>query len=417
MKKIISLILLVCCMAALCGCEAVEKVSEIDLPPVPTAGIAAEAEQTSEPQNVLTETQHQHIIIQSETTELEAYDPQQGTELILSFSYATPYVHIPGNISAEENINEFIAMLNESYYTGDTYGVVYDSGCAPGYINMLTMAEDNYNYIVNSAINFEGGLTPLGCHRWFTVPRIDDSVLSLKFYDYLSMADGQEKIAYKCYNFDARTGELLTLDSLSDDSEAMKALISSNIQESEGREFDIAFTEGNWYFSNRVLHIVTESEVLDDKVPNVNGTWEYSVSYPELAEHLKSEYIPAEITDTADFTVVPAEALSESSKEIIDMLKFHDEGQALYLVVDGQANNVCISRVDYTDHFYVTERLWFCSVMEDCALQLVTDIPEGMPELKLSYTDAEGEHELYLSQSGEDGSLLLVDGSSIEAVG
>ena len=416
MKKLISLILLLCMIVALCGCETVEKVSEIDLPPVPTADIAEEAEQNTEPQNMVTETEHQHIIIKNENTELEAFDPQQGTELILGFSYATPYVHIPGNTIAEDNINEFIAMLNESYYTGDTYGVVYDSGFAPGYINMLTLAEDNYNYIINSAVNFEGGLAPLGCHRWFTVPRIDDSVLSLKFFDYLSMADGQEKIAYKCYNFDTRTGELLTLDSLSDDSEAMKAFISSNIQESEGRQFDVSFTEGDWYFSHRGLHIVTETGGVNPVNPEGKATWEYAVSYSELADYLKPEYIPAEITDSASFSLVPAEALSESSKEIIDMLKFHDDGQALYLVLDGQASNVCISRVDYTDHFYVTERLWFCSTMEDCALQLLANVPEGMPELKLSYTDAAGEHELYLSQSGEDGSFILVDGS-IEAVG
>lgn len=416
MKKLVSLILLLSLVVALCGCETVEKVAEIDLPPVPTADIAEEAEQITEPQNMVTETEHQHIIIKNETTELEAYDPQQGTELILSFSYATPYVHIPGNAAAEENINEFIAMLNESYYTGDTYGVVYDSGFAPGYSNMLTLAEDNYNYIVNSAVNFEGGLTPLGCHRWFTVPRIDESVLSLRFYDYLSMADGQEKIGQKNYNFDTRTGELLTLDSLSDDSEAIKTFISSDIQESEGGQFDVTFTEGDWYFSHRGLHIITETGGADTLDSGVKASWEYAVSYSELADYLKPEYIPAEITDTANFGLVPAEALSESSKEIIDMLKFHDDGQALYLVVDGQASNVSISRVDYTDHFYVTERLWFCSVMEDCALQLLTNIPEGMPELKLSYTDAEGEHELYLSQSGEDGSFILVDGS-IEAVG
>ena len=415
MKKIVSLIMLLCLLVSICGCETVEKVTEIELPPVPTAD-SVEPLESAEPQNAVTETEHQHIIIKNETTSFEAYDPQQGTELILSFSYETPYVHIPGNTVAETAINEFIAMLNESYYTGDTYGVVYDSGCAPGYINMLTLAEDNYNYIVNSAVNFEGGLKPIGCHRSVNVQRVDESVLSLKFYDYLSMADGQEKIAYKCYNFDTRTGELLTLDSLSNDVDAMKAFVSSNIQESEGREFDIAFTEGNWYFSDMGLNIVTESETLDDLAPDIKGNWEYPVSYSVLAEHLKSEYIPEELTETASFAVVPAEALSESSKEIIDMLRLQDDGQALYMVADGAAHNVRISRVDYTDGFFETERLWHCSVMEDCVLQLVTSVPEGMPELKLGYTDADGEHELYLSQSGEDGSFILVDGS-IEAVG
>lgn len=415
MKKIVSLILLLSLIMALCGCETVEKVTDIELPPVPTADAAAPFE-SAEPLKPVTETKHQHIIIKNETTSLEAYDPQQGTELILSFSYETPYVHIPGNTVAETAINEFIAMLNESYYTGDTYGVVYDSGCAPGYINMLTLAEDNYNYIVNSAVNFEGGLSTLGCHRSVDVQRIDESVLSLKFYDYLSMADGRESLAYKCYNFDTRTGELLTLDSLSDDIEAMKAFISANIQEREVREFDIAFSEGNWFFSDKGLNIVAESELSDELEPDINGNWEYPVSYSALAEYLKSEYIPEEITETASFAVVPAEALSESSKEIIDMLRLQDDGQALYLVADGAAYNVRISCVDYTDGFFETERLWYCSVMEDCAVQLVTNVPEGMPELKLSYTDANGEHELYLSQSGEDGSFILVDGS-IEAVG
>ena len=98
------------------------------------------------------------------------------------------------------------------------------------------------------------------------------------------------------------------------------------------------------------------------------------------------------------------------------MLKVSEDGQTVYFVADGRANDVRISRVDYLDGFYDTERLWYCSVMEDCALQIVTDIPEGMPELKLSYRDAAGEHELYLSQSGVDGSFIFVDGS-IEAVG
>ena len=413
MKKLLSIILVICCIAALCGCETVEKISEVDLPPVPTADAVEEAAPSAEVPNAVTETEHQHIIINVETTEHEAYDPQQGTELILDFSYETPYVHIPANVAAEDSINEFIAMLNESYYTGDTYGIVYDSGCAPGYNNMLTMAEDNYNYIVNSAVNFESELATLGCHRSVNVQRLDEGVLSLCYYDYINMGNGQESIAYKAYNFDTRSGELLTLDALSSDTDAMKAFVVSYIQEEQGAELDIIFSEGNWYFSHRGLHIVTDTY---DAEGAEAGTWEYVVPYSALAEYLKPEYIPDEIDQTASFTVVPAEALSESSKEIIDILKFQDDGEALYLVAEGMAHNVRISRVDYIDGFFETERLWYCSTMEDCALQLLTNVPEGMPELKLSYTDADGEHELYLSQSGEDGSFLLVDGS-IEAVG
>jgi hypothetical protein len=54
--------------------------------------------------------------------------------------------------------------------------------------------------------------------------------------------------------------------------------------------------------------------------------------------------------------------------------------------------------------------------MDNCAVQLVTRIPEGMPDLKISYADQNGEHSFYVSQSGVDGSIILVD-DSIEAVG
>ena len=415
MKKFISIIMILSVLG-LCGCAAVEKISEMELPPVPTA-VLAEDTSTDVPalDERVSETMHKHIIINSERSELQAFDPQQGSELILSFSYVTPYVHIPGNTAAEENINEYIAMLNESFYTGDNYGGVYDSGCAPGYINMLTLAEDNYNYIINSAVDFEAEVSPLGCHRTVYVDLIDDSVISLTFHDIIKMGNGQEYVGFKSYNFDCHSGELMTLDSLSDDSEAMKAFVVLYIQEHEGRQFDIELMEGNWYFSHWGLHIVTESEVPGNH-PDVNGTWEYLVPYSALEGYVKPEYIREEITDTASFSVVSDEAQSGSGKEIIDMLKVSEDGQTVYFVADGRANDVRISRVDYLNGFYDTERLWYCSVMEDCALQIVTHIPEGMPELKLSYRDAAGEHELYLSQSGVDGSFIFVDGS-IEAVG
>ena len=55
--------------------------------------------------------------------------------------------------------------------------------------------------------------------------------------------------------------------------------------------------------------------------------------------------------------------------------------------------------------------------MNDCILQLDTVIPDGMPDLMVSYSDENGEsHRLLLTQSGEDGSYILT-GDNIEAVG
>ena len=171
--------------------------------------------------------------------------------------------------------------------------------------------------------------------------------------------------------------------------------------------------DGSWYLGDSGLVIFSD---LYEMGPYAAGILEFELGYESLGGYIKAEYMREASDKTASFSVVPAEKLSESSKEIIDMVKLDEAGQAIYLVAEGSARNVRLTAVDYTDAFYETGCLWYCSEMNDCAVQLLTNIPEGMPDLKLSYVDSNGEHELYLSQSGEDGSFILVDGS-IEAVG
>jgi len=93
-----------------------------------------------------------------------------------------------------------------------------------------------------------------------------------------------------------------------------------------------------------------------------------------------------------------------------------DGEQTLYLIANGKAHDVRLTSVEYSGAFYETAQLWSCSVMEKCAVQVSTWIPDGMPNLKLSYRTADGLQNLYLTQSGEDGSLILMD-DSIEAIG
>lgn len=435
MKKLISLILLVSVLS-LSACGVSEVVNNVSLPPVPTSEPAeAEATAAPAPSEPVTETSHQHIIINFDKTELQAYDPQQGTELILSFSYETPYVHVPANVSAEETINEFIAMIDESFYTGDTYGLVYDSGCAYGYNNMLTMAEDNYNYIVNSTINFEGKGFELANHRTVSVERCDEELLTLLYHDYVNLGGVHGSYGYRAYNFDLKDGSVASLDSIAEDPEYLRIfLLNYMINAVDGDEelqqrmagfvneegmpsledaLAALIREGSWYFTEDGITIFSDLYELCSYAAGIIG---FKIPYSELEGYIKAEYLPEETAGEAAFSVVPAEELRESSKEIIDMLKLQEDGQTVYLVAEGKARDVRISRVDYADGFYETERLWYCSEMEDCVLQLVTAIPEGMPELKLSYSDLSGEHVFYLSQSGVDGSLILVD-EGIEAVG
>jgi hypothetical protein len=78
---------------------------------------------------------------------------------------------------------------------------------------------------------------------------------------------------------------------------------------------------------------------------------------------------------------------------------------------------VRITSVAYSAFFHDVTQLWSCSAMNDAALQLATVIPDGMPNLKISWRTAEGEQACYLTQSGEDGSLILLPVENVEAVG
>jgi hypothetical protein len=97
-------------------------------------------------------------------------------------------------------------------------------------------------------------------------------------------------------------------------------------------------------------------------------------------------------------------------------VKIDEGGTELFLEAEGTARDVRLISVEYSGIFYETALRWSCSVMEDCAVQLSTMIPDGMPNLKISYHDQEGLKNLYLTESGRDGSLILMD-DSIEAIG
>ena len=69
-------------------------------------------------------------------------------------------------------------MLDETYVTGEDYG----DGQGTGYNNMLTMAEDNYNYWMGTG-GGENLPLELSSTRDVSIPRSDSQVLTLLYYD------------------------------------------------------------------------------------------------------------------------------------------------------------------------------------------------------------------------------------------
>lgn len=428
MKKLAGIVLSLILIFALCACEVVDGVK---LPPLPTptesapeaSAVPSETPQESEAPAAEAE---RHVIVSMARTKMEEYDPQNGTMRILDFSYDTPTVFIEGADEAAAKINEFTAMLDEAYYTGESYG----DGAGTGYMNMLTMAEDYYNLHTNAEI--EGGMEPLSCSRTVSVTRADENALSLLYNDYSYTGGAHGIYGSRGYVFDTQSGERLALEDLTDDYAKLKDfLVDFMVAEAEGdadmaerlnQMADASYAEmfepllraGSWYFAQDGLEIFSDVYELSDYA---SGPIAFTVPYEKLAGLIDERWMPKTAQGSAAFRVIAPGEMQDGSTEIVDKLTVDGEGAELYLAAEGTARDVRITGVEYSGAFYETGLKWYCSCMEDSALQLVAAMPEGTPKLKLSWTDADGGHSALISQSSEDGGYTLAGEDEIELVG
>lgn len=428
MKKIFSLLLAGVMIIGLAGCE---QLSNVELPPLPTVtpetteaspSPSPTAEPTPEPEQESAGA----VTVNVKHTLQQAYDPQNGTELILSFSYDTPVVYIEGGEETAAAVNERIALMDEAYYTGNEY----DGMQGTGYNNMLTMAEDNYRYVVETGA--EGVPMELASDRSVSVPRIDSQVLTLLYNDYMYTGGAHGSYGYEGYCFDLSDGHLLTLEELSSDYEALSAfLVDYMVQMVESDEelaqrIDISLLpegsgyaeilspllrEGSWYFSSDGLVIFPDLYEISSYAA---GIVEFVIPYDALTGYVDEKWIPVPVEGSGSIELIKAEDMVDGSTPIVDKLVVGQEGAEFYLVAQGSVSSLTVTEGDYADKFYPSSTLWSCSALEDGALQMVCPLPEGMPEIQISYRNDQGQQQFYLTVDGE-GSPTLTD--TVEAVG
>ena len=170
--------------------------------------------------------------------------------------------------------------------------------------------------------------------------------------------------------------------------------------------------QGSWYFDSQGLVIFSSLYEISSYAA---GPIFFCIPYADLQGHIDDRWLPEEIQGSGSLELAAGGEMLPDNIPIIDKLDVDGEGEALYLIVHGSVRNLRIARGEYVDSFYVTQDLWSCGSMDNCALQLQCLIPEGMPNLRISYDDAQGSHVYYLSHSAQDGSAVLTD--TVEAVG
>lgn len=260
-----------------------------------SGGTAADAEETEEPDTSVTDVEtgesgetaavsHVSVTFQESSDEVKADD---GT-LVLTRDTSMPVVSIEGAPDVAEKINADI----EAYYASSTS----DDD------NAAELAKSDYE--ASSADENGGWFPSYGYSESLTakVTRMDDAVLSLEltFYSYTGGAHGNYGSIGK--NYDTRTGELISLEDLSEDYAAFHATALDyivNLAESPAyqerlfeptkNDLDSAlFADGSWIFTQSGLSFMSDPYVLG---PYASGEIYFRLPYEKAYDiGLKEDY-------------------------------------------------------------------------------------------------------------------------------
>lgn len=441
-KKILCLMLALMLCPMLFACSLTK---DLEIPPLPE--ISQQTEQGQQPEldqrpeesatptmelPTAPETQENYVLVKTETVSRTHMDPQSGTQPILIVSYESPTVYVGGRDAVTERINEHLAHLNETYVTGLDYGF----GTSTGENTLLEWAIDNYTMLVDT----DGGemLAPYSSYQTVRTMRADEQVLALRYNtnEYTGGAHGN--YVDRAYLFDTQTGDVLRLEQLTEDPDSLHnflqdAMMSLYREDKDGyyaermveeylatsgmtleEAFGALIRDGSWYLDGEGLVLFSDPYEL---APYAAGIIEFVIPYESLKSQINEKWLPKEQHTNGSLRPEARENIPDGSIQELDRLTLDPDGQHVCLIAEGTVRNVRVSQVAYLEHFYETAQLWTGSYMKDCLLQLDVMIPDGMPNLMISFDDEQGNRTAYLlSQSGEDGSLLLIP-DDVQAVG
>ena len=345
------------------------------------------------------------LMIHLERTTREAFDPQAGSERILTFAWDSVQVQSDLYPDAASKITETMAGLEDAWYTGSDSG---EDAYAFGYSSMLGAAEDNYNM----AQQGQGMAAEFSSTRYVTVLRAD-SEICVFLVNY--------------YVYDTKTGERLTLADLSADESGLKAKLLSEMNALADENKDGYFTdrmfedvdrstafpalirEGSWYPAAEGFVIFSDIYELG---PYAAGITEFAIPYENLADVLDARWIPQPATLTAEVEPLSMDMVPEGSLDIADRVIVGEGGEPWLLFCQGEAKDFSIWTGSFSESFFPEGEVFFCGSLKDAALQVAVEFPGDLPTTMLRYTDLDGMHEYLIELSGENGNVVLVENTA-----
>jgi PBP1b-binding outer membrane lipoprotein LpoB len=324
-----------------------------------------------------------------------------GTAL-LTTTVARPSVTIAGNAEAGAAANEAIGRSEAALLSDDA--------------QLVEAAKEQ------RADPTDQTWVPYSIDRSYLPGRIDAAVVSLVSTDIVNTGGAHPNNAMFGISFSAVTGKRLTLADLSDDESAFRAAVTEEITAQVSKmaaqlypdaaeSAKTLLDEDDWYFSEDGFVVLCNEYIM---APHAAGTLKFPVPYGKLYGLLKKELLPPDRAASDGEPQVAAADQADLSGRAAEELPLDENGQRVALTASGTVQNLRISEAVWDSDYKTCApgRLFYaCSSLgpEDAVL-LTTVIPESAPSLILTWDGADGTaRSACLTQSGKDGSILLMD--------
>lgn len=389
MRKLLPYMLIVCLLLTLSGCKP--------LPPEPTQPATENVPNTEYiPQSFLTA-----VSVPAVTESVRAED---GT-VIFNYTHQSMSLTLQDPDVADKVIIDFLGRADGMRETAE---------------NILTIAKSEYT---SSAANW----IPYICSILYEPTRIDAGVLSLNGTIVTFNGSAHPEQASISANYDLLTGDVLTLasilapevtsdgfcqltlDALAEIAE--ENYLYSDYEDTVRQRFSQdSSTDEAWFFSETgICFYFSPYEI----APYASGIITVEVPYSKLTGILHDEYFPAE-QDAVTGTII-GQRLQDANMDnfqSITELVLDEGGEMALLYTQSMVQDVRIDvgtwdpSGDIFTKTYTAFAADSLSVGE--AIMVESLIPDTMPNLRISYQSGEQTIIVYLSQSGKDGSIILL---------
>ena len=255
--------------------------------------------------------------------------------------------------------------------------------------------------------------------------RIEEGLASFVVVEYSYLMGVHPNTFKLASNYDLENQRQLKLEDLTEDYAALDKFLQEYVLKlmSEYKDADGFFndyknsvssivTDGAWYFSEDGITFICNAYTIG---PYALGIMEFTVPYEELSSYINEKWLPKEhlggAEDTASVSI--ASEYDTLGYEVYK-LNLNSQGRTFAITTDKTIYDVTISSVTYdssNEEFLINRVMYKCSRLSSKELLEITAvIPELIPDLQLTYKLMDGSTITnYITESGKDGSLLLVE--------